>query len=211
MLLEEEQREADAALVVDMEKAGPLEPDPPDWGGEHEAKSEEVTGAGGVSGGSAAAGSAMDVAAKTRSAKRRKTYQDYLTLKTQLRTRPVVAPLLRDDPMEVDPHPCAVLTAREKLAKPARVEPLPSQKATQIWPRVINDGPEYGVNAMTFAELYNTIHQTRGADVDCGWMKPSVPKGIAPRDHVHGSHHTHLSSKLVSPRDPRHDGRQADA
>ena len=56
LLLEEEQREADAALVIDMEKTGPLEPDPPDWGGEHEAKSEEVLGEGGVSSGSAAAG-----------------------------------------------------------------------------------------------------------------------------------------------------------
>ena len=43
-MLEEEQREADAALVTDMEKAGPLEPDLPDWGDEHDLKSEDVLG-----------------------------------------------------------------------------------------------------------------------------------------------------------------------
>jgi len=97
-----------------------------------------------VSSGSAAAGRPMDVEAKTRSAKRRKTFNTYLDLKRQLQNRPVVAPLQRDDPMgEVEePRPRAVLTAREKVAKPPRVKPMPSQLATQIWPTTVNDGVE---------------------------------------------------------------------
>ena len=94
-----------------------------------------------------------------------------------------------------DPRPRAVLTAREKVAKPIRVKPMPSQLATQIWPTTINDGKEYGEHALTYDQLHAIIHKASGPDTDCGWMKPSVPVGRVPIDHMHGSHHTLLSSR----------------
>ena len=272
--MESDQKKADEDLVAEQELQGPLEPDPPDWGGEHdevkgepgisgdsvaadlaadvgissgpaaadpgavpahagpktedelaleagitasllETEGQEGVGASSgpaaarskrgaeeidprvVSSGSAAAGQPMDVEAKTRSAKRRKTFNNYLELKRKLQSRPVEASPQRDDPMgEVEgPRPRVVLTARDKVSKKPRVKPMPSQLATQIWPTTINDGVEYGDHALTYDQLHALIHKADGPDTDGGWMKPSVPIGRVPYDHLHGSHHTKLSSR----------------